>query len=118
MPVPCYIKNRRQIYNQRLSLHRVFRVRIDLVVAIQAASLANLGRLYHLQSLVDLGATEVLPAIEDPRDTTDDDDDGKDDDAVVHVGASDGELGREDEQDGGDDNISDANLLGTVLVDF
>ena len=99
---------------QNLSLNRVFRIRVEhvvLVVAFNAAGLAtNFGRYYHLQTLVDLGAAVVLPAIDDPRDAADNDDNGKDNNAVVHVGACDGELRREDEQDGGNDDICDANL--------
>lgn len=87
-----------------------------MLISTSTANLAHLGGLQHLQALVDLGAAVVLAAVEDPRDAADDDDDGEDDDAVVHVGASDGQLGREDEEDAGDDDVSDAELwLGSFV---
>ena len=59
---------------------------------------------------VDARAGKVLPPVDEPLHRGDEHDDGEGDDTVVHILARHGQLGREEEEDGRDDYVGNADL--------
>lgn len=77
-------------------------------IILSIGSASRIGHGGSLQSStvlvhLDEGTLIVLPSVDDPGDNSDEQDDAKGSDTVVHVGCGDGELGGEDEEDGGED---------------
>lgn len=66
--------------------------------------------------LIHEGTLIVLSAVNQPLHGGNDEDDAEWNDGVVHVGSVDGCLGREDEEDGGQESPGNADLLIDMLV--